>query len=315
MVGLGQIGQGYDYDQVDRSLILTHSTAISAHNGFELIAGVDTCAEQRNRFEQKFSAPAYASLQDLKEHHAPDTIAVCVPLPLHFSVFNEAIALAPKAIVLEKPLAQSLDEAAQMIAAADNSGCAVSVNYLRRFNPAIRRLFDLIETSEVGIITKATVWYTKGIEGNGSHFIDLLLTLLGKVQNFTILKKGNVWEEGDPELDIHIRFGDTDVYMIAGNEESFYMGRIDFVGTNGMIRYEDGQPIKYWLTKENPLYPGENHLEEQPSIENPDDKNIWFAYENLHQHLEQGAPLHSTLQSAMDTLGIVKEILSQSEDN
>ena len=37
IIGLGQVGQGYDYTSNDESVILTHASALKYHNGFDLI--------------------------------------------------------------------------------------------------------------------------------------------------------------------------------------------------------------------------------------------------------------------------------------
>ena len=50
VLGLGQIGQGYDYDHPDDSLILTHATGFAYHEAYELVAAVDPDPFQRERF-------------------------------------------------------------------------------------------------------------------------------------------------------------------------------------------------------------------------------------------------------------------------
>ena len=52
VVGLGQVGQGYDYNSPDDSVILTHSTALKFHPRFESIGGVDQDPVQRERCER-----------------------------------------------------------------------------------------------------------------------------------------------------------------------------------------------------------------------------------------------------------------------
>jgi predicted dehydrogenase len=65
VVGLGRIGQGFDYDNLDDSAILTHASGFAYHEGFELIGAVDPDETQRMRFEKKYNCPAYSDLQTL----------------------------------------------------------------------------------------------------------------------------------------------------------------------------------------------------------------------------------------------------------
>ncbi len=311
VVGLGQVGQGYDYDSPDDSVILTHATALSFQRGFELIAGVDADPAQRERFEKKFSKPAYSGLEALKENHNPEVISLAVPTSMHFSIFNDALALHPKAIVCEKPVAENVEEAGQMIDAAESSNCAVSVNYLRRFNPAINKMKQLIESRNLGEIYKGTIWYTKGIKENGSHFIDLFMHLLGDVEEIRVLKPGRNWNDRDPEPDVLIRFDETDIYMLSGREERYSMGQFELIGTEGTVHYEDVKSLIIRYAQEDPVYVGYRSLGKQKEIENPGDRNIWFTYENLAEHLEMGAGLKSTLETATNTLKVVEEIIEK----
>ena len=311
VIGLGQIGQGYDYNNNDESIILTHASAFHFHPEFELIAGVDPDANKRQQFEKKFSVPAYPGLDDLQKRHEPEIISLAVPTDLHYSIFGDALSLCPKAILCEKPIAIQVAEAEQMVALAEDSNCAVIVNYLRRFNPAINTLKKHIKSKKLGDIYKGTAWYTKGIVDNGSHFIDLFIFLLGEVQEIQILKHGRKWHSRDPEPDVLIRFGQTDIYMLAGREEHCCMGQFELLGTKGKIQFEDDQPIKIRYAEDDPIYPGYKNLGIEEEIENPSNRNIWFTLENLAEHLNRGSRLKSTVESSTNTLRVVERIIEE----
>ena len=313
VVGLGQVGLGYDYDNPDDSVILTHSTALYYHRRFDLIAGVDSDPAQCKRFEKKFSKPTYPDLGTLQQDHNPEIIVLAIPTEMHFSFFNDALALHPIGIVCEKPVATNVKKARMMIDAAKTSNCAVCVNYIRRFNPAIVELKGITDTFKLGEIYKSTVWYTKGIQENGSHFIDLLDYLLGEVQSVRVLQAGRKWNNHDPEPDLLIRFGDTDVYMLAGREERYSFGQFELIGTNGLAWYEDSKPIVIKFAQKDPVYAGYRNLGESEKIENPSERNIYFTYDNFAEHLDKGVDMKSTLETATNTLKVIEEIKSQLE--
>jgi len=311
VIGLGQIGQGYDYHSSDKSMILTHANAFLLHPEFELIAGVDPDSHKRKRFENKFSQPAYPNFEALKVNHQPEIISIAVPTKFHFPVFQKVLTLQPKAIICEKPVASKVREAEQMVALAENLNCAVIVNYLRRFNLAINMLKKLIKGGKLGDIYKGTVWYTKGIIENGSHFIDLFMFLLGNVKGFQILEPGRQWDDCDPEPDGLIRFGETDIYMLAGREEHYCMGKFELIGTKGIIQFEDDQPIRIRYAEDDPVYAGYRNLGMTEEIENTANRNMWFMLENLIEHLNKRVRLKSTLETSTNTLRVVERLIEK----
>ena len=310
MVGLGKVGQGYDYDSPNDAVILTHATALKFHPGFELIGGVDQDPVERERFKRKFSRPSYSSIEDLFSDFQPNIMSIAVPTSLHREIFCHAIHSTSKAVVLEKPVANSLDDAIAMQSKAESSGCPVLVNYLRRFNPAIGKLKQMIERGQLGQIYKGTAWYTKGIIENGSHFVDLFQWLLGEQTSIQVMNAGRKWDNHDPEPDLCIRFGSADIYLLAGREENYCMGRFELVGTKGMIHYEDGKPIKTYFSQEDPIYAGYRNIGNEHNIANNKESNIWYAYDNLANHLLNGEKLESSLKTGIKTLKTIEKIIA-----
>ena len=203
IIVLGQVGQGYDYSSSNYDLVLRHATALQLHNDFEVIAGVDTSQKQQSKFRDKFSISAFGSLQDLYLECNPDIVVIAVPTDCHVDVFLEVIKHAPKAIVLEKPVADDYVNAKKLLKIATEKKCPVSVNYLRRFNPALKSLKDIIVRKELGNVYKGTAWYTKGVINNGSHFLDLFIWLLGEVTSIEVINNNRSWNDIDPEPDLY----------------------------------------------------------------------------------------------------------------
>ncbi len=106
MVGLGQVGMGYDLKQ--DGVTLTHARAFQEHPGFELVGGMDPDPERRKRFSAKYQAAAFSSLKELIAKLKPEVFAISTPTSTHFAVCLEVMEAKPKAIVLEKPVAPSL---------------------------------------------------------------------------------------------------------------------------------------------------------------------------------------------------------------
>ena len=312
VVGLGRIGQGYDYDRSADGYILTHAAGFAAHEGYELVAGVDPDARQRERFEQKFRRPAFDDVESLLRRCRPDVVAIAVPTRLHYPVFETIVRGRPRAVICEKPMTARVEDARRMIALAEHSGCALLVNYVRRFDPGVLTLRRAIQQGELGEIYKGTVWYTKGWLVNASHFVDLLMFLLGEANAVTILDPGPRLAGDDPEPDVRIGFKDATVYFLCGREECASMAELELIGTRARVRYEQGgAAIRVQRAQPDPLFPGYGTFgavaESVPSDMN---RYQWQVLESLHRHLTDGTELNADGRSSVETLEVMERVLA-----
>src|SRR6185437_9793679 len=102
-------------------------------------------------------------------------------------------------VLCEKPLAQDPVVAKEMLAACEARGISLFVNYMRRADPAVAAVKAMIESGAIETPLKGTVWYSKGLIHNGSHFVDLVRHWLGPIGSVQLLRAGRRWEERDPE--------------------------------------------------------------------------------------------------------------------
>lgn len=312
VVGLGNIGQLYDYDDTDGSRLLTHANGFFQHPKFRLIAGVDENNEAREKFEAKFRCPAFASISALYERFAPDVVSIAVPTGLHYKVFKEIIGYGPQGILCEKPVAQTLAEGMQMKALAEQKKCTVLINYMRRFEPGVEEIRQMLQAGAIGDIYKGVMWYSKGILNNGSHFIDLLSYLLGPVKKTQILARGGNYA-GDPEPDLQIWFGDTCVYFLAGKEECFSVKELELMGTLGTLQYlRGGEVFKVRKTMANPLFPAYTILEQKGTCSATQlGKYQKFVLDDFAASLEEKRLPLSNLDTALETLSVIEMIQKQ----
>ena len=313
VIGLGKIGQGFDYDDQDGSHIMTHAGGFLHHPGFDLVGGVDADEKQRHCFVEKFKCPAFATIDDLYDYVHPAVVSIAVPTQYHYNVFQRVIIDRPLAVLCEKPIAGSVTDAEKMVDLAQHSRCSLLVNFIRRFEPGVLTLKQAIDDGSIGDIYKGTVWYTKGFLNNGSHFLDLLRFLLGDVVCFRILNKGGKFQNDDPEPDVCIRIGKADIVFLAGRHDCFSMADIELVGTGGVVRYSDGgRVIDYQKLELDPVYKGYFNLTRNKfSIPTDIYRYQWHVLEGLYSHLTAGTPLASDGQSALASLVTIEEICNQ----
>ncbi|PKA27056.1 Gfo/Idh/MocA family protein [Leptospira meyeri] len=315
VVGLGSIGQGLDYDQdIDRKdICLTHTAAYFQHNGFHLVAGVDTLGSFREKFSAKYKSPAFETVSELKKYR-PDVISICVPSHLHKSTFDEVIDLGPKAIVCEKPISDSINDADEMVKKAQSKQCLLLVNFIRRFEKGHVELKKKFDRNEFGKIRKVSVFYSKGVLNNGSHFINLLSFFFGEPVSCKVLKKGNVLENSDLEPDFLLHFqSGVDAYFLAGNEDDFSVKEIVFLTEKGIINYQQGGvKIEYFPVEISSVFKDYKIKSFNSQLVATDfNRYQWYTMDALYNYLENGIDCESDGSSALNTQLVVDQIFSQ----
>ncbi len=102
----------------------------------ELVAVIDPNAKALVQATESFAIPGFASVEECLAATAIDAASVCVPTVHHASAALLLLA-AGVDLLIEKPLAGTLAEADQILAAAAQHGRIVQAGHLERFNPAV----------------------------------------------------------------------------------------------------------------------------------------------------------------------------------
>jgi predicted dehydrogenase len=91
----------------------------------------------------------YRSIHELLEHGKPDFAIVAVPTEEHLTVVRTLAAAGVHALI-EKPLAGTVAEANEIIAACSVAGIRAAVGHVERFNPALVELRRRTEDGQLG---------------------------------------------------------------------------------------------------------------------------------------------------------------------
>ena len=119
-----------------------HARVLSAAPGVELEAVVDVDPEAAARAAAETGARPETDAAAL--HGRVGAVTVAVPTDRHHAV---AVPLLERGIsvLVEKPMARSLDEADEMIAAAEAGGAVLAVGHTERYNPAVTAALPVVE--------------------------------------------------------------------------------------------------------------------------------------------------------------------------
>jgi predicted dehydrogenase len=143
VVGAGAFGKNHArvYSELHRETqagTLPQGTA-----GVELVGIVDTDASRAAQIAASHETRAYSSINELLAHGGADAVSIAVPTKFHRKVAREALE-AGFDVLIEKPVAATLEEADEIIDLAAEHGRIAQVGHLERFNPAVRATIPLV---------------------------------------------------------------------------------------------------------------------------------------------------------------------------
>ncbi len=166
-------------------------------DNYQVVAVLDADSQRRQEALDRFDCLAYTDYATLLRDPAIELVVVALPSFLHAQATIEALE-AGKHVICEKPMATTLVDADQMVAAATRAERALSVFQQRRYNPDFVKVRQVINSGILGRIvqirmteskfTRRWDWQTLQKYGGGSlnntgpHFLDMALQLFGESQ-------------------------------------------------------------------------------------------------------------------------------------
>ncbi len=149
-----------------------------------LVAVIDPDAAAAADAATKFGVPAFGSIAEcLAKSAGLDAASVCVPTVHHRAAAEELIA-AGLDVLIEKPLAPSLEDADSILALAAKHQRIVQVGHLERFNPAVtaaRRYLNqpmFFESHRLSVFTPRSLDVDVVLDLM-IHDLDIVLSLVG----------------------------------------------------------------------------------------------------------------------------------------
>lgn len=133
VVGVGNMGQH-------------HTRVLSLLKDVELVGISDINVERGLDIASKYRVRFFENYLDLLPH--VDAICIAVPTRLHHPVGMHCLK-AGVHVLIEKPIAASIEEAESLVNTAAESNCILQVGHIERFNPAFQELSKVLKTEEL----------------------------------------------------------------------------------------------------------------------------------------------------------------------
>ena len=136
IVGCGKVGH-------------LHAKALSRLSESVFVAVCDTNLQRAQQFAAEYKVKAYQDVEDMIASSGVEALTVCTPHPLH----AEPAIMAANAgvhVLIEKPLASSLQDCDAILNAAKRSGVRIGTTCQRRFYTPCQRIKRAIEAGKLG---------------------------------------------------------------------------------------------------------------------------------------------------------------------
>ena len=205
--------------------------------------------------------------QEVLADEAIEAVYVALPHHLHEEV-TIAAAEAGKHILLEKPMANSLEEADRMLAAQKRAGVKLMLGFTHRFHSELETAKRLIDAGELGQLTMAIdimttggripgwFWQKKEAGGgvlhvNGAHSFDRLRWLMGSeiVEVFAYAETYDARKTVEDSIVVALRFENgamgTTVHNWVTDLPVPFKCDLDIYGTGGALRIDTWNSLEF----------------------------------------------------------------------
>ncbi|MDY6865219.1 MAG: Gfo/Idh/MocA family oxidoreductase [Halobacteriota archaeon] len=127
-----------------------HHTRVYSEMENVCLVGISDLNESKvRRLAEQYDTKAYTDYKGLLMEDL-DAISIAVPTSLHKDVALNAINYGIKNILIEKPIADTLENADVITKAAEDADVKIMVGHIERFNPAVIKLKEMLENKLLG---------------------------------------------------------------------------------------------------------------------------------------------------------------------
>ncbi len=235
-----------------------HAQAIENLSNAQLTAVWSRTKASAEKFAKQYKARPFDNISEMIKNEGIDLVLVCTPHPFHREPAVEA-AKAGAHILVEKPLASTLEDCDAIINACNKAGVHLGVISQRRWYAPVKRVKNAIEAGKIGKPVFGTInmlgWRDKKyydadewrgnwqMEGGGvlvnqaPHQLDILLWYMGEIEEvYGLWKNLNhpYIEVEDTALAI-VKFknGAIGNIIVSNSQKPGIYGKVQVHGENG----------------------------------------------------------------------------------
>lgn len=115
----------------------------------------DAVYSLKERYPLIKNVPYYKDYRQMLEQEKPDLVAIATESGKHAAIAVDCINAGCN-VIIEKPIALSIEDADKIIEAAEKMNVKVAANHQNRFNPSIQKIRSAVEAKRFGRIFHGT---------------------------------------------------------------------------------------------------------------------------------------------------------------
>lgn len=234
---------------------------LTEHPDVSIAAAADKFPAPREAFARDFEGEVYEDAAELCKRPNIDFVYIATPHQFHKEHVIMAAELG-KHIIVEKPMALTLEDCDAMIELVDRTGVKLIVGHTHSYDPAIRTMCEVIASGELGKLGMINTWnYTNFLYwprqpeeldtslGGGilfnqvPHQVDTV-RLLGGGKVKTVCSATGIWDASRPTEGSHFTFLEFEdgaaASLVYSGYDHFDSDEFNgWVGEGGQIRSSD----------------------------------------------------------------------------
>ena len=160
-----------------------HARVLSEMAGIELVGVVDPERKQREFVSRNLGCAEFDDLESLLASGV-DAVTIAAPTHLHHDLALACIS-AGVHVMVEKPIAPTVEEGRAIVAAAHRAGVTLMVGHVERFNPAVELIKRAIKNQDILSIAITRVGPFPPRMSNVGVVIDLAVHDIDLIRWFT----------------------------------------------------------------------------------------------------------------------------------
>jgi UDP-N-acetylglucosamine 3-dehydrogenase len=129
-----------------------HARLFAENPRTDMVAIVDPDGARAAAEAAPYQVPTYPTLSALLDREQIDLVAIAAPTSFHHEVGLAALRHGLH-VLMEKPIAATTQEALELAVEAHRAGVVLAVGHVERFNPALRKLKQLVDDAAIGKTT------------------------------------------------------------------------------------------------------------------------------------------------------------------
>jgi len=239
-----------------------HARAYDLNPRAEIAAAADPDPENLELFRGRYDVPCYADYGEMLAREGLDIAAPILPVRPNPEVVIACAEAGVRAVLCEKPLAVSLEEADRMVEACRAHRVRFGAGDLDRNLPAFATARQRLDQGAIGALRSITFHGGSGgeISGGGCQILSLMRMFAGEAEAAWAIgwMADDPWSDHDQGAAGYVRFVTGLEAFIQRQPDSRGRG-FEVAGERGVLRYTN-EVLSLWVAPDSVETPGRDDL-------------------------------------------------------